>query len=85
MGFIGDIELKKYITNYYKNLFDQPDETNITMVESQRDDIPRGSGVENELLTAIFIEAEIKQEVFQMDHNKAPRPYGFPAKFYQVF
>jgi hypothetical protein len=28
---------------------------------------------------------EIKEAVFQMEHNKAPRPDGFTAEFYQVF
>ena len=31
---VGDIELKKYVTNYYKNLFGQPDENDISLVES---------------------------------------------------
>ena len=38
--FVGDLELKKYITNYYKNLFGQPDEIDISLVESWIDDIP---------------------------------------------
>jgi hypothetical protein len=37
---VGDSELKKYITNYYKNLFGEPDDTHINMVETQKDDIP---------------------------------------------
>jgi hypothetical protein len=28
---------------------------------------------------------EIKEEMFQMEHNKAPDPDGFPIEFYQVF
>jgi hypothetical protein len=27
----------------------------------------------------------VREAVFQMEHNKAPRPDGFPAEFYQVF
>ena len=28
---------------------------------------------------------EVKKAVFQMEHNKAPGPDGFPAEFYQTF
>jgi hypothetical protein len=27
----------------------------------------------------------VREAVFQMEHNKAPGPDGFPAEFYQVF
>jgi hypothetical protein len=36
-------------------------------------------------LTAGFTEKEVKEAIFDMKHNKAPRPDGFPAKFYQTF
>uniref|UniRef100_I1P400 Reverse transcriptase domain-containing protein n=1 Tax=Oryza glaberrima TaxID=4538 RepID=I1P400_ORYGL len=55
------------------------------MVESQRDDITQVMDVENELLSESFKELEVKEANFQMEHNKAPGPDGFPAKFYQVF
>jgi hypothetical protein len=62
---VGDTELKKYITNYYKNMFGQPDDTHLSMVETQRDDIPQVS--ENELLNAdFFSEVEIKEAIFQI-------------------
>jgi hypothetical protein len=28
---------------------------------------------------------EVIEAIFQMEHNKAPGPDGFPAEFYQVF
>ena len=40
---------------------------------------------DNELLTSEFTEAEVKSAIFQIEHNKAPGPDGFLAKFYQVF
>ena len=40
---------------------------------------------DNELLTSEFTESEVKNSIFQMEHNKAPGPDGFPAEFYQVF
>ena len=30
-------------------------------------------------------ENEVKTAIFQMEHNKAPGPDGFPPEFYQVF
>jgi hypothetical protein len=39
---------------------------------------------ENDILTSIFTEQEVKAAIFQMEHNNAPGPNGFPIKFYQV-
>jgi hypothetical protein len=82
---VGDNELKRYITRYYKNLFGQPVEIDIHLDESRIDDIPQVTNIENEILTSPFTMDDIKEAVFQMEHNKAPGPDGFPAKFYQVF
>jgi hypothetical protein len=81
----GHEQLKSYITNYYKNLFGQPEEGNFSMDESQTTDIPQVSIEENNLLTAPYFEEEVKKAIFQMEHNKAPSPDGIPAKFYQTF
>jgi hypothetical protein len=40
--------------------------------------------VKNESLIAAFTESEVRNAVFQMEHNKTPGPDGFPAEFYQV-
>src|SRR3954463_15648589 len=53
--------------------------------ESQTADIPQVSTKENNFLTASYTEEEVKKAVFQMEHNKAPGPDGFPAEFYQKF
>jgi hypothetical protein len=82
---VGDNELKRYITSYYKNLFGQPMESNISLDESRIDDIPHVTENENEILTSPFTMDEIKEAMFQMEHNKAPGPDGFPIEFYQVF
>jgi len=53
--------------------------------ESQTDDIPQVSQLENEYLTDTFSQEEVRAAIFQMEHNKAPGPDGFPPEFYQVF
>ena len=55
------------------------------MDESIIHDIHQVSVAENEFLTSPFSEEEIWTAVFQMEHNKAPGPDGFPAEFYQSF
>jgi len=40
---------------------------------------------ENEVLVAPFSEEEVKMAIFDMEHNKAPGPDGFPVEFYQFF
>uniref|UniRef100_A0A453KU06 Reverse transcriptase domain-containing protein n=1 Tax=Aegilops tauschii subsp. strangulata TaxID=200361 RepID=A0A453KU06_AEGTS len=81
----GQEELKKYITKYYKSLFGAPAEGNFTLDETRTDDIPQVTAEENDILTAPFSEEEVRAAVFQMEHNKAPGPDGFPAEFYQNF
>jgi hypothetical protein len=77
--------LKNYFTNNYKNLFGAPKEGNFFMDETQIDDIPQVSVEENNFLTAEYSEEELRKAIFQMEHNKAPDSYGFPAEFYQTF
>ncbi|WVZ75253.1 hypothetical protein U9M48_023327 [Paspalum notatum var. saurae] len=81
----GQENLKGYITKFYKELFGEPDESLLTLNEEEIDDIQRVSVTENALLTGIFTEDEIKEAVFQMEHNEAPGSDGFPAEFYQKF
>jgi hypothetical protein len=40
---------------------------------------------ENQVLTTPFSEEEVKMAIFDMEHNKAPGPDGFPTEFYQLF
>jgi hypothetical protein len=77
--------LKCHITNYYQNLFGIPEQTEITLMEYQIHGIPQVSDEENEILIADFTKNEVREAVFQMEHNKSPGPNGFPAEFYQVF
>ena len=81
----GEEQLKAFITKYYKGLFGVPEEGNFALDESRTDDITQVSDDENAFLTAPFTEAEVRKAIFQMEHNKAPGPDGFPAEFYQNF
>jgi hypothetical protein len=82
---VGHEQLKSYITNYYKGLFGEPEEGTFSMEESRIHDIPQVSPDENAFLAAPYSEEEVRNAVFQMEHNKAPGPDGFPAEFYQNF
>jgi hypothetical protein len=64
-------------------LFGAPEEGNFFMDESRTNDIPQVSNVENNLLTDEYSKEEEKG-YFQMEHNKAPGPDGFPTYFYQT-
>jgi hypothetical protein len=81
----GQEQIKSFITSYYKDLFGEPEEGNLSLDDTMIDDIPQVSPEENAFLTAPYTEEEIKKAVFQMEHNKAPGPDGFPAEFYQTF
>ena len=48
-------------------------------MENQILDIPQVSQEENDVLVREFTEFEVREAVFQMEHNKAPDPDGFPA------
>ena len=54
------------------------------MDEIRTEDITQVSNEENTFFNSRE-EEEIKKAVFQMEHNKAPRPDDFPAEFYQHF
>jgi hypothetical protein len=43
------------------------------------------SNLENKILSNAFSENGIKKAIFQMEHNKAPGPNGFPTEFYHTF
>lgn len=56
----GDVQIKKYITKFYKDLFGAPVGNNFSLMESQREDIPQVSEEENEVLTKSFSDDEVK-------------------------
>jgi hypothetical protein len=84
-SIVDEEELKRHITSYYKGLFGKPEFTSIELEESVTNDITQDSNEENEILTAPFSMEEVRKAVFQMEHNKAPGPDGFPVEFFQDF
>jgi len=60
----GDAQLKQHITNYYKNLFGPPDNSNMKLDEHLVQDIPQVSELENEYLTDVFTESEVRAAIF---------------------
>ena len=83
-GIEGQQNLKEYITNFYKDLFGPPEDNHFSL-NDRMDGIPQVSQIENEFLTAPFTEKEVRDAIFDMEHNKAPDPDRFPAEFYQHF
>jgi hypothetical protein len=79
----GDEPLMSYITDYYKDIFGPPDSGQFSLDEDICDRIVQITPEENEKLTSVIKEQEVKDAMFQMKHNKAPGPNGFLAEFYQ--
>jgi hypothetical protein len=75
-----DQALKEYITSYYKDLFGPSKLNSLSLDESRVDDIEQ---VSQDLLTRPFTMDEVREAIFQMEHNKAPGLDGFSAEFYQ--
>jgi hypothetical protein len=82
---VGQLNLKTYISKYYKNHFREPTPNNFSMIESEIDDITQLFKEENKILTVLFNEKEVHEAIMQMEKNKASRPDGFLVEFYQRF
>jgi hypothetical protein len=78
----GQDNLKKYITNFYKNLFGKPLPSSLNLSPTGVDRITEEDRV---FLTKKITLQEIKEAVFAMEQNKAAGPDGFNAEFYQAF
>jgi hypothetical protein len=75
----GHEQFNSYIKKYYKGLFRDPGESNLSMAETWINDIPYGSHEGNSFLTASCNEEEVRKVVFEMEHNKAPVSDSFPT------
>jgi hypothetical protein len=78
----GQANLKSYITQFYNGLFREPEQSPFTLESDRTNDITQVTEEENTILTAPFSEEEVKAAIFQMEHNKASGPDGFPVEFY---
>jgi hypothetical protein len=64
--------LKSHITNYYKNLFGIPEQTDIALLEDQIHDIPQVFDEENEILIVDFTERlSSKWSIIRLLHRMA--------------
>jgi hypothetical protein len=79
----GQVNLKHYITVFYKGLFGEPEQSSFSLDPDRTKDISQVFQEENNFLTVPFTEDEINKAIFDMEHNKAPGPDGFPVEFYQ--
>ena len=68
----GQENLKNYITGFYKGLFREPEQNSFMLDPDRSEDITQVTNEENSFLRAPFTEDEIRKEIFDMDHNKAP-------------
>jgi hypothetical protein len=66
-------------------LFGHPEGDHFSLDESRNHDIPQVSTEQNETWIVVFTEKEVKEAIFQMKHNKAPGPDGFPIDFTKFF
>jgi hypothetical protein len=76
---LGDDEIIKHTTEYYKGLFGQAPITDLRLEEIEGAQL---SDDDRETLMKEFGLDEIKQVVFDLKHNKATDPDGLPAEFY---
>ena len=54
-SIVGHDNLKTYITEYYKNLFGEPEQNDFSLNEDTTEDIPQVSQIENEFLCDEFL------------------------------
>jgi hypothetical protein len=80
---VNDSEsINKIASSYYKDLFGPSVHSSINVSNLNMNQL---SDTHISLLTAPFNINEVKKVVFEMKHNSAPGPDGFPAEFFQNF
>jgi hypothetical protein len=71
-----------HATEYYKDLFGPEPCYNFRIDSSIWDECEKLNKADNRILCQPFSEIEIKNALFMMERNKAPRPARMPIKFY---
>jgi hypothetical protein len=80
---VNDSEgINKIASSYYKDLFGPSVLSSINISNLNMNQL---SDTNRSFLTAPFSINEIKKVIFEMKHNSAPGPDGFPAEFFQNF
>jgi hypothetical protein len=80
---VNDSEgINKIASSYYKDLFGPSVLSSINISNLNMNQL---SDNDRSFLTAPFSINEIKKVIFEMKHNSAPGPDGFPAEFFQNF
>jgi hypothetical protein len=74
--------INKIATSFYKELFGPSVSSSINLTNLIMNQL---SNMDRSLLTAPFCINEITKVVFDLKHNSAPGPNGFPAEFFQDF
>jgi hypothetical protein len=74
---VNDVGINKIASSYYKDLFGPSVFSSINVTNLTMNQL---SNIGRSLLTAPFCINEIKKVVFEMKHNSAPSPDGFPAE-----
>jgi hypothetical protein len=57
--FIGQKNIKYYITKFYKILFGEPAHNYFSLIETKSVDIPKISQEKNNIITTDFVEKEV--------------------------
>lgn len=81
---IGDQQLLDHATNYYKNLFGPEIRHSIPLNSDLWEGMESITEDDNENLCKPITELEIKNALFQMEHNKAAGPDAIPIEFFQT-
>jgi hypothetical protein len=76
---VGQENLKRYISEYYKGIFGDPQPSTISMVESFNHDIPQLSHEENDILVKVFSEKEVFDAIMQMEKKQGTRARRLPG------
>ena len=80
---VGEGDILKYATSYYKNLFGPVvNNTSISLDVVLENVLSESDRIK---LEKPFSLEEIEFAVFNMKHNKSPGPDGLPIEFYQYF
>lgn len=80
----GDSNLLRHATSYYKELFGPAENTRLPLSEELFENAANLSDEDNAHLCRPFTLEEIKNSLFQMEHNKAAGPDSIPIEFYQT-